>query len=305
MIVGGGFGGLAAARALPTASRMTEPSPILEIASPFAPEHARIRVLESPDADRTALAERLLGGTYDKPFIADDGTTRALHFCWRYVQSRMRIDEPVALQMSYTRMMMSFLLFHTNPRALLLLGLGGGSLAKYCHRHLPEARIVVVENNRDVLALRDEFAVPPDDQRFRVVEGDAGAFVAACRDRYHVVLMDAFDRHGLAPGLGRREFYDELRSRMHPNGTLVANVAGLRAERRNYIEAMRSAWGDNILVLPVEEDDNDVVFAFCDPTFEPRWRWIDGQVQAMRRRYGIEFPAFARQLKRSRRESRL
>jgi spermidine synthase len=281
---------------------MTDPPSILEIANPFTPGGARIRLLEPPDADRAALAERLVRGTYDKPFIAEDGTTRALHFCWRYTQSRMRIDEPVALQMPYTRMMMSFLLFHTNPCALLLLGLGGGSLAKYCHRHLPKARIVVVESNRDVLAFRDEFAVPPDDERFRVVEGDARAFVGACRDRYDAVLMDAFDRRGLASGLDGAEFYEDVRSRLYANGVLVANVAGLRLERRSHIETMQRAWGDDVLVLPVEEDDNDVVFAFCDPTFEPRWRWIDGQAEAMRRRYGIEFPTFARRLKRSSRE---
>jgi spermidine synthase len=211
----------------------------------------------------------------------------------------MRIDEPVALQMFYTRAMMSFLLFHTHPRALLLLGLGGGSLAKYCHVHLPEARIVVVESNADVLALRNEFAVPRDDDRFHVVEGDAGAFVFACRDRYDVVLMDAFDHRGLAPGLGTREFYEALRSLLRPDGILVANVAGTGAQRSDHIEGMRNVWDENMLVLSVEEDDNDVVFAFRDPTFEPRWRWIQNQAEALRRRYGIELPAFARQLKRS------
>ena len=284
---------------------MSASPPILEIPNPFTAAGARVRLLEPPDADRAALAARLLGGTYDRPFVADDGTTRALHFCWRYTQSRMRLDDPVALQMTYTRMMMSFLLFHPSPRALLLLGLGGGSLARYCHHHLPDADIVAVENNRDVLAFRDELAVPCDDQRFRVVEDDAAAFVAACRDRYHVVLMDAFDRRGIAPGLDHSEFHAALRSCLHPNGTVVANIAGNRDERNTSIAAMRDAWGDNMLVVPVEEDDNDVVFAFCDPTFEPRWRWIDDQAEAMRRRYDLDFAAFARRLKRSRRELRL
>jgi spermidine synthase len=274
--------------------------PILDLANPFGSGRMLVRVLEPADADRSVLAARLLNGSYDKPFIAEDGTTRALHFCWNYTQSCMRIDEPGALQMLYTRAMMSFLLFHTHPRALLLLGLGGGSLAKYCHLHLPEARITVVESNTDVLALRSEFAVPRDDDRFRVIEGDAGAFVAACCDRFDVVLMDAFDRRGLAPGLGTHEFYEELRSRLRPDGILVANVAGMQTERYDHIESMKLVWGDNMLVLPAEEDDNDVVFAFHDPTFEPRWRWIQDQAEALGRRYGIELPAFARHLKRSR-----
>ncbi len=279
---------------------MIDSPPMLDLGNPFGSGCTRVRLLEPADADRTVLAARLLNGTYDRPFIAEDGTTRALHFCWTYTQSRMRIAEPVALQMFYTRAMMSFVLFHTNPRALLLLGLGGGSLAKFCRCHLPQARIVVVESNPDVLALRNEFVVPQDDERFHVVEGDAGAFVAACRDQYDVVLMDAFDRRGLAPGLGTREFSEELRARLRPDGVVVANVAGMRAERRDHIASMRLVWGDSMLVLPVEEDDNDVVFAFPDPTFEPRWRWIQNQADALRRRYGIELPTFARQLQRSR-----
>jgi spermidine synthase len=162
---------------------------------------------------------------------------------------------------------------------------------------------VAVESNRDVLALRHEFAVPPNDDRFQVIADDAGAFVRASRDRFDVVLMDAFDRDGLAPGLRREECYEELRARLHPDGTLVANVAGSNAERAAHLETIRRLWNDNVLVLPVEEDGNDVAFAFCDPTFEPRWRWIDGQADAMRRRYGIEFPTLARRLRNARRDT--
>ena len=273
---------------------------LFDIPNPFGPAHARLRLREPLDADPAALAARVLAGTYERPFLADDGSTRALHFCWTYVQSRMRLDDPVALQMTYTRMMMSFLLFHTTPRALLVLGLGGGSLVKYCHAELPETRIVVVERDPDVLAFRDEFAVPPDGERLRVIEDDAAAYVAAARDRFDVVLLDAFDRTGAAPGFGRPEFYEAVRARLRPNGMLVANVAGPAPTRRDHLVTLRSVWGDNMLVLPAEEDDDDVVFAFADPTFDPRWRWIERQAEPMRRRYGIEFPTFARRLKRSR-----
>lgn len=272
---------------------------MLEIPNPFAPDHTTLRLLEPADADRTALAARLRDGTYDKPFLVEDGRTRALHFCWTYVQSRMRVDDPVALQMTYTRMMMSFLLFHTTPRTILILGLGGGSLAKYCHRYLPDARIVAVESNPDVLALRDEFAVPSDDPRFTVVEADAGAWLAQTRARFDVVLLDAFDRLGHAPGIVDDDFYGRIRDRLWPNGVLVANVAGSAPERGAHLSRLRRAWGDDVLVLPSEEDDDDVVFAFREPAFEPRWRWMREQAGAMERRYGIELATFAQRLRRS------
>jgi spermidine synthase len=276
---------------------MTDSYPTLDLPTPFPGEAGVIRLLEPADADGARLSARVLNGTYDKPFVAEHGDTRRLFFSWTYVQSRMRIGTPTTLEMAYTRAMMGFLLFQTNPRAVLMLGLGGGSLAKYCLHHLPLARIVVIESNPYVLAFRGEFAVPPNDRRFQVIEGDGVAFVAGCRDRYDVMLIDAYDRQGVLPSLCRREFYEDARARLLPGGVLVANLAGTSAERAVHREVVESVFGDGTLVLPVEADDDVVVFAFQEPAFEPRWRWMESQAEAMRRRYGLEFPQFAKRLK--------
>lgn len=95
---------------------------------------------------------------------------RALCFTRAFIQSGMRFSDPYALQFAYTRKMMGFLLFRHEPREILMLGLGGGSLAKYCHRHLPAARITAVKIDPDVIAFRDQLAVPPNDSRFSVVQ---------------------------------------------------------------------------------------------------------------------------------------
>jgi spermidine synthase len=84
----------------------------------------------------------------------------------------MQFQNPHALALEYTRTMMGFLLFNPEPQNIAMLGLGGGSLAKFCYRYLPQSRIQVVEINPQVIALRDEFHVPPDDKRFGVVRGD-------------------------------------------------------------------------------------------------------------------------------------
>jgi len=62
---------------------MTDPPPpLLDLANPFGSDPVRVRLLEPADADQSALAEQLRSGAYDRPFLAEDGTTRALHFCW-------------------------------------------------------------------------------------------------------------------------------------------------------------------------------------------------------------------------------
>src|SRR4051812_44343848 len=117
------------------------------IPSPFDTQPGTVRLLEPPGADPKVLRELLLSGRYGKPFVIEDQGVRALHFAPDQVQSAMRLAAPDALNFRYTREMMGWLLFLPKPREVLMLGLGGGSLAKFCFRQLPATRITVVEND--------------------------------------------------------------------------------------------------------------------------------------------------------------
>lgn len=285
--------------AVPDTALTSPVATLVELPSPFPEDPGVLRVSEPPDCDRRMVLERVRAGAYDKPFVFDDGRVRSLHFCMPFIQSEMALDDPYGLKLAYTRKMMSFLLFVPEPAGILMLGLGGGSLAKYCHRNLPRTRITVLEIDPGVLAFREQFLVPPDDERFRVLLADGGEYVRRCADRPDVIVMDAFDRHGYSPSISGN-FYADVREALGRNGLMVANLVGERAERIEHLEMMRGAFGDNILVLPVEEDGNHVAFAFRNAAFEPRWRWMDRQAKAMRSRYGLDFPRFAGKLERSR-----
>ena len=82
-------------------------------------------------------------------------------------------------KLAYTRAMMGGLMFMPRARDFLMIGLGGGSLAKFIHRRLPRARVTAVEINAQVLiAARTMFGVPRDGKRFTALLGD-GAKVGA------------------------------------------------------------------------------------------------------------------------------
>jgi len=114
---------------------------------------------------------------FPEPFVVRTAHTLSLHFTLAEVQSRMDLRDPPALCLEYTRLMMGLLLFVPAPRRLAVLGLGGGSLVRFCHAHLPACALTAVELNPQVIALRDRFLLPPDSARLRVVAGDAAAFV--------------------------------------------------------------------------------------------------------------------------------
>src|SRR6202045_3575654 len=137
--------------------------------SPFQEQHHTLHLLEPLDSCQKSLWQSLFDRTYAKPFIIDSGLQRRLQFDLYTVQSAMHRERPDRLILAYTRKMMAFLLFNQAPARILLLGLGGGSLAKFCYRRLPRAAVTAVEVNRHVIALREAFRIPPDDDRFRVI----------------------------------------------------------------------------------------------------------------------------------------
>jgi spermidine synthase len=278
---------------------------MLELKNPFADEHGIMRVLESEECDREQLIAQILSGEYEKPFVIEEDDLRALYFTRALTQSEMRLSDPTALEFAYTRKMMSFLLFVHQPQHILMLGLGGGSLAKYCYRHLPAARITVLEIDPNVIAFREQFLLPPDDARLRILLGDAALYLRQREETADVVMIDAFDREGFAASVCTREFYLDVRDALAPQGVMVANMVGPKQERAAHLDLVAQVFDGNIVVLPIAKDGNYLVFAFRDPAFEPRWRWIEGQAKSMQKRYGLDFPMFATELKRSRKDGYL
>ncbi len=271
---------------------------MLELASPAPLEPGRLRLLEPMGSSESSLLRRLTDGTYDKPFIEDCGPLRYLHFNLDNVQSVMRHDDPDALCLAYTRKMMTFLLFRADPSRILLLGLGGGSLAKFCYRHLPDTSITVVEIDPNVLALRDEFRVPRDDERFRVVQGDGVKYIASDAPKKDVILVDACDRDGMSPTLEAPELYANLRRRLTVNGVLVVNVCGEDAEVEGHMGRIQGVFGDRLMSLPAREDGNLIVLGFRS---EPRgWSGaeLDRHARRLEERFGLAFPRFARHMVR-------
>lgn len=169
--------------------------------------------------------ELLLEQSGGQPFVFDHGDMRTLHFDHKYVQSAMSITEPHKLLLSYTRAMMGFLLFHPAPRHILLVGLGGGSLAKYCYRHFPAARITVLELSAEVIALRDHFMIPADDQRFQVIRTDAAAYMQAQQGNIaDIIMLDGFSADGPAEALSTSGFYAACLRNLAAGGILVSNL---------------------------------------------------------------------------------
>jgi spermidine synthase len=198
---------------------------------------------------------------YAKPFVYESLRSKALHFSISEIQSRMLIQDPHALDLEYTRTMMGFLLFKPGPLSIAMIGLGGGSLAKFCYRYLSRSRIQVVEINPHVIALRDEFHVPPNDERFTVVRGDGAQFVRLRATRPDVLMVDGFDRSGMPARLCSQRFYDDCAEMLQPDGIMVVNLHFGQASYDKLLERIRRSFNDVVLIVDDGELSNSIVFA--------------------------------------------
>jgi spermidine synthase len=241
--------------------------------------------------------DRLREGTLGRPFIIDYGPTRNLFLSIAAVQSCMRLDDPHALIAPYTRKMMAFLLFMPVPRHVLMIGLGGGSLAKFCYRHLTQTRISVVEISAEVIALREEFAIPRNDERFEIIHDDGATFLAKARVRPDVILVDAFDESGVAPSLASSDFYARASRCLTPEGLLVMNLSGQQSRYAAHIESLRAAFPGLIRLVPVEGDDNVLLFAFRHRPLAECSTFLQHRAAYLEQGLGLQFSRYLERLR--------
>ncbi len=204
------------------------------------------------------------------PFVNRSWLHTSLQFTGTEAQSRMWTFRPQALLVGYTRSMMAFVRFVGHPERIAMIGLGGGSLAKYCYRHLPSAVIDVVEINPEVLALRDTFRVPKDDARFRVHLDDGALFLRRHRRRYDVLLVDGYDETGIPAPLASQRFYNDCHAALVEGGVLVVNLFCADADR--HLQRIRKRFGAAMISVPQPKISNQVVFAWVAG---PRGKQVD------------------------------
>lgn len=213
------------------------------------------------DIDLPVGFEDALAKSSGRPFTFSHADMRTLHFDERFIQSAMRISDPVDLLLSYTRTMMGFLLFNPAPRHIIMIGLGGGSLAKYCFWNLPDARITVLELDRHIIALRDEFMIPNDDARFRVVHTDALAYLATTGEKADIILHDGFNADGLAPSLGTEAFYRLCCAALEHEGILVSNLWGDAGDLAGAMRRLYAVFGSRLWWSGASDSFNRIVFS--------------------------------------------
>lgn len=280
-----------------------ETSSELNVQKVSAVVDGRTYVAHVPESDMDSAAaflRRLRNGQQAKPFVLDTGGYRHLHFGFRYIQSQMSLRDPDRLVLAYTRKIMSFLLFQSRPKHIALVGLGGGSLAKYCHRHLPNSRITTVEINQAVIDLGRMFHIPAPSGRFKIVCADAASYFQSTRQTADVVVLDGCDQHGIAPSLCDPSFYAAVRARLSPGGVMAVNLVGTIGRSDELIGDIARAFGGRVLTLEVSDGGNRIALALKDDlSWPPDWAALQRRAVALQKKFDLDFPTYLEKVERA------
>lgn len=230
--------------------------------------------------------------------VSEMDGVRSLYLGSETVQSAMRVKAPFELELAYSRGMMMFLLFMKQPKQVLMIGLGGGSIPKYIHHFLPEISTRAVEiNPRIIQVARSHFFLPENDDRLEVIEGDGVAYLQENSNTADVLLLDVFDSQGVPNDLYNQAFFDTCEAALHLDGMLAVNLWGSDKNFDIYLHRIQQSFNDRVLVLRTGRPGNIVVLGFKRPPRDLRWSTLRVRAKALQENHKIEFLEFVEKLK--------
>ncbi len=230
--------------------------------------------------------------------VVDDALCRSLHFGSEPKQSSMLLRDPLYLALTYTRAMAAALLFTPAPRRALLIGLGGGSLAKFLLHYYPDCQVEVVEMRQHVVQVAHSHFKLPEDPRLTVHIGDGGQFVRNGEaESYDLLLIDAFLGNGIARTVCGISFFDACRQLLSRQGVFSMNLwNGDFITAKEMREDIQQSFDGNALHLPVDGKDNTVAIAANGPPLKKRLRTLRDTAAALEQQTGIEYSSLLKQL---------
>jgi len=220
--------------------------------------------------------------------IVEEDGVRVLQIGGKAIQSAMRLDAPGAIELDYVRAMMAFLLFCPEARDILMLGLGGGSMARFVHERMPDARVTVVEINPGVVTVaRKYFQFPDEDERLRIVIAEGAAVVAERPGNSDVLVVDGFVDGKVAPSLCTPAFYEAAFAALRPHGVMVANFMADDGKLERHCARIEKAFGRPPALLLAEEQDNLIAFAFRGGPSRFAWAQLRERARETNARFGL------------------
>ena len=227
--------------------------------------------------------------------ISEEKGVRQLHFGSDWVQGAMRIARPYALELEYTREMMSPLLLNPDPlwpRNALFIGLGVGALPRFLHRYRPNCKITTVEISHAVVAAAQmHFKLPAITPNFQI-EVNCGAdylikHVAKSGRQFDLIMVDGFDGKAKVGPLNSTSFYLNCKASLSEHGYMVANLLSNQKDSEQSKCRLLDAFDGNALALTPCASGNVIVLGHAGADFNLTQAELHSNCSSLKEQTGL------------------
>jgi spermidine synthase len=200
--------------------------------------------------------------------FSEDGKIRYLHLGTEWIQGSMFLDKPYDIELEYVQRMFGWLLFFPHDEVqgahAMQLGLGAGTITKFCYKKLKMTSTAIELNPGVLHACRGWFRLPPDDERLRVVLADAALEIQKdeWRGTVDALQVDLYDEEAAAPVLDTPDFYRHCRELLSQQGCMTVNLFGRSSSYAESVEKICAAFGeDAVWAFKPTREGNAIVLA--------------------------------------------
>ncbi len=248
--------------------------------------------------DQETLVERVRDD-YGQLRITEAEGYRFLYFGEQTEQSCTFIADPAWLEYDYTRAMLLGCFWQPKPRDVLLLGLGGGTLANCLIRHFDPARLTAIELRPAVVELASRWMGLSDDDRFHIGIGSAEEHVRSAPASCDLLFMDLYLEGGISRLQMQAEFFRACHRALRPGGVMVINQWQMGDTGQPYAAQMlEDLFGNEYLQVLVEEGN---ILLFVPASGTLHWDKIEmlGWADELEPRLGYTLRPYIEMLRRA------
>ncbi|MBI2638875.1 fused MFS/spermidine synthase [Candidatus Peregrinibacteria bacterium] len=117
-----------------------------------------------------------------------------------------------------------------NGKKFLILGTAGASSARILHHFYPQLELAGVEIDPLMIQTGKRF-FNSDEIPMQIHENDGRMFLANTKEKYDFIMVDVYRDELYIPfHLATKEFFELVKSRLEPNGSMMMNIASVSTD---------------------------------------------------------------------------
>ncbi|AOW79094.1 spermidine synthase [Colwellia sp. PAMC 20917] len=187
---------------------------------------------------------------YRNILVDDQGDLRCLKFNVKTTktnQSCFYKTAPQRLVFNYTKLLFSGLLLIEQPKSILIVGLGGGTMSNVLQELYPTSKITNVEIDPAVVKVARQYFGFLENQAVSSIIQDGRIFIKRAlirKQQYDWIILDAFNGDYIPEHLLTQEFLQEAKDLLSPEGVLSANTFSVSDLYAHESATYKAVFGD-------------------------------------------------------------